>query len=70
MRSSRASAPLVDVPLLVGFVTFLLADAIPGGASGLEGFLIGAFATVVLLVLVAFLVVFQSARADTSASRV
>ena len=70
MTTSRASARLVDVPLLAGFVTFLLTDAIPGGVSGLEGFLIGAVATVLLLVLLVFLAVVQSVRTDSSASRV
>ena len=69
MRSSHASAPVIDVPLLVGFVTFLLTDSIPGGASGLEGFLIGGLATVVLLILLMLLAIFQSANIETSASQ-
>lgn len=67
-RSSHASAPVIDVPLLVGFVTLLLTDAIPGGASGLEGFLIGALVTVVLLILLGFLAIFHSAKVETAAS--
>ena len=68
MRSSRPSAPVIDVPILVGFVTFLLTEAIPGGVRGLQGFLIGALAAVVLLILIMLLAVFQS-TVEASASR-
>ena len=46
----QQSKALVDLPVLVGFVTFLLTDAGAGGLTGLEGFVAGAAITLALLV--------------------
>lgn len=56
-RRPRGSAP--SLVMVLGFVSFLIADGTPGGLDGIQAFVIGAAAGILLSVLLLLLAVLR-----------